>query len=482
MLGAVGADFLFYHHPVGWSAGAWLILITSLTVLRWPRTAFKRLGIAILNGLAGLAVAMVLQPGLISTLLGGMGIITLALAGRLGWFAGFGSWIAAYGGFAREMILRPIRDWQTWKRRAGKEWDLSRPLKRFAFLWMIPILLSMVFVGLFSMANPIIDIWVQRQMDLVRDFLRGFDLPGIDRMVWWMVWSAFIWTLLRCRPFRLKFDLGWTRAVSSMGLKPKISPGDSLLNATLVRCLAWFNLVFAVQTLLDATYLFSGRRLPEGLSHAEYAHRGAYPLVATALLAAGFVLAAFRPGERGDKIRLAHRLVFVWLGQNVFLTFTAAWRLHLYVAVYTLTRLRLAAGIWMLIVAMGLIWIIIRLATGRDNGWLLKVNALTLLAVLYLCSFINLEAYIANYNVNHCKEMRGEGPSIDVLYLAELGEEALPALHRVDELILDPHRRHQTNQALVRVEDILKNNLADWRGWSIRRARLRRYLVPHLDS
>ena len=39
-----------------------------------------------------------------------------------------------------------------------------------------------------------------------------------------------------------------------------------------------------------STYLTGGRRLPRGISFVEYAHRGSYPLIATALLAAAFVL------------------------------------------------------------------------------------------------------------------------------------------------------------------------------------------------
>ena len=44
-----------------------------------------------------------------------------------------------------------------------------------------------------------------------------------------------------------------------------------------------FNALFAVQSVSDLAYLWGGMRLPEGLSYADYAHRGAYPLIVTAL-------------------------------------------------------------------------------------------------------------------------------------------------------------------------------------------------------
>ena len=67
--------------------------------------------------------------------------------------------------------------------------------------------------------------------------------------------------------------------------------------AAILRSLIVFNLMFAVQTMLDAAYLWGGVALPDGMSYASYAHRGAYPLIVTALLAAGFVLVAMRPGS-----------------------------------------------------------------------------------------------------------------------------------------------------------------------------------------
>ncbi|WP_213030895.1 DUF4153 domain-containing protein, partial [Acinetobacter baumannii] len=65
--------------------------------------------------------------------------------------------------------------------------------------------------------------------------------------------------------------------------------------ATILRSLILFNLLFALQTVLDMTYLWGKLALPNDLSYATYAHRGAYPLIVTALLAAGFVLIAMKP-------------------------------------------------------------------------------------------------------------------------------------------------------------------------------------------
>ena len=66
------------------------------------------------------------------------------------------------------------------------------------------------------------------------------------------------------------------------------SQNDFFGVATILRSLILFNLLFAVQTVLDVAYLWGNATLPADISYASYAHRGAYPLILTALLAAGF--------------------------------------------------------------------------------------------------------------------------------------------------------------------------------------------------
>ena len=177
------------------------------------------------------------------------------------------------------------------------------------------------------------------------------------------------------------------------------------------RSLVLFNALFALQSGLDLTYLWGGASLPDGMSHAEYAHRGAYPLIVTALLAAGFVLIAMRPGGPAEHSRLIRPLVLAWIGQNILLVISSIFRLDLYVAAYSLTYLRLAAFIWMILVATGLLLILIQIVLKKPNSWLLTANAVSLALVLYGCCFINVPRLVASYNVEHSpRERRQRGP------------------------------------------------------------------------
>ena len=246
--------------------------------------------------------------------------------------------------------------------------------------------------------------------------------------------------------------------------------------AAILRSLLLFNLLFAVQTVLDLVYLWGGVALPDGMTYATYAHRGAYPLIVTALLAAGFVLVAIKPGGDEERRPVLRALVFLWIAQNVMLVVSSILRLDLYVQVYSLTYWRLAAFVWMLLVATGLVLIVARIAFNRSNRWLVRSNLAALALTCYVCAFINFRSVIANYNVDHCYEMSGAGQGLDFSYLASLGPQALPA---IDRYMSRRSTIFGVRMLTMRRDMLVKEHhdeLDSWRAWSFRGWRLQRYL------
>jgi len=465
----VAADFLFYRQTIGCSVTAFGLLVLGVVLLCYGRSSWNR-GVATLAmALAGLLLAILEYPGILPIALFAIGVISLALTGREGRSAEGKVWILRW-------VVFLTSGWWQWLREltAAYEWGKAnlnlRTLGRGVRKWVLPLLLSLFFVILFAVANPIIDRWLGQ--------LESFARSLWDILPYWLeLPRIFLWALVGIwgvALLRLETRINGYHAASASEKASVVHldfPPDLI-----VRCLALFNAVFAVQTVLDIIYLWGGAKLPQGMTYAAYAHRGAYPLVATALLAALFVLITLRSRHSAEEMRWARRLVYVWLAQNVFLVVSAAWRLHLYIEVYSLTRLRVAAGIWMFLVVMGLGWICWRVVTNRPDSHLVNANLLTLLAVLYVCSFLNFDGAIAAYNVRHCREVTRQGSSIDFAYLLQLGPESLPALGWLIEKNDDP--RVQVNAA--RVADDLRQKLAgdlqDWRGWCFRRHRLSRDL------
>ncbi|MEM1264707.1 MAG: DUF4173 domain-containing protein [Pseudomonadota bacterium] len=186
---------------------------------------------------------------------------------------------------------------------------------------------------------------------------------------------------------------------------------------SVARALVLFNGVLGVQTALDATFLWQGAALPEGMSYAAYAHRGAYPLLATATLAGVFALIA-RPFLDHAVLR---GLMVVWLLQNLALTVSAALRLSAYVEAFGLTYLRVHAALWMGLVAAGLLLVVWQIWRRRTGQWLLFHAAGLAVLVLYSASFVNFAHVIAATNLAR------SGPP-DVAYLCALPSTAEAAL------------------------------------------------------
>ena len=343
---------------------------------------------------------------------------------------------------------------------SGVRPGLMQMLFRQLLGWLIPLVFVAIFLWLFVAANPVLDL-AASQLNLGH-----FAFPEPVRLVAWLLFAAATWALLRPRLLRW---VGKVRAAEP------VMKGENLLfgQSTILRSLVIFNAIFAMQTLMDVTYLWGGMALPAGMSHADYAHRGAFPLIVTALLAAAFVLAAMRQNGPGEQSPLIRGLVYAWIGQNVLLCISAILRLNLYVEAYSLTELRVVAGIWMGLVAVGLLLILLRIVLRQSNGWLIATNLASLVMTLWLCAWIDFPALIARFNVDHSREISGSGVELDLGYLQGLGPTVIPAL---DDYIARAKPQIDAHRVRAQLYGASQENATDWRGWTWRQHRLATYL------
>lgn len=475
------ADALFYGRPVGWTLGLFFAAMIAAVVLRGGRVAPPGPRRLVLAASAGLLVALVDQPGPLVVAMAMLALLSLSSLHRVEGTRSVSAWLARWTETTLRCVGQLPRDLALVVRRCrARGGRPARGLRRLA-VWGLPVLLTMVFVGLFAAANPVIEAWVQHAGEaLGRGLRRLLALVRVERVLFWVGFALPIWSLLRAA-------LRWP--TSRYGLpeppsRPSSEDGETPtrdVSPTLVRCLTLFNLVFAVQLSVDlVTWLSNGAVLPAGVSYGAYARRGAYPLVASALLAALFVLATFPSGpERasptgaGRAMRWARGLVFLWIAQNVALTISAGLRLELYVRAFTLTRWRVAAAIWMLLVAIGLLTIVWRIARHRTNRWLVRTNAAALLAVLFAGCFVPFDAAIAWYDVRNCREAgHADGPAIDRRYLRGLGPEAILPLRWLERRSEAGELRTALRADADALSAELRAELRDWRGWTRRRARI----------
>lgn len=396
------ADFLLWGQGPGLSIALFAVAIFAASLRRAPRP----LALAIL-GLAILPVVELVQ-GLSLAFLG-LGLVSsLCLQSR----PGAPLWPATLALLAQLPSRAPRDLGRAAQRLQGA--SAGPALRGLARAWALPIGGLLVLLALLAAANPLLDDWLARLADWPFD-------PGLwlRRALFWAGTALLAWPLILADPQPAAPRQGPRRPGSRLrlGLNP----------ASVTRALLVFNAALALQSLMDARYLWAGVT-PPGMTLAAYAHRGACPLLATALLAGAFSLAARpfveRPALRG--------LLLLWLGQNILLSLSALYRLELYVQAFGLTYLRVHAAIWMALVALGLALTAWQVAARHGSAWLVWRCAALGLATLYACAFVNFAELIARTNLAMGK--------VDPDYLCALPETAFAALPEtlVRQCLLSP--------------------------------------------
>ena len=460
------ADWLFYGEPLGLSVAIFAVaLIGGALVanrISRDRRRIVTAGIIIVAGV----IPVIEELGVVSFILLVLALATSVTIVTRPDMSGLRSYLTVL----RDLLLvgpyRLVRD-------VVGGFDGPSVMTGIA-VWFVPLALGAVFVVLFASANPLIEQW----LDLLKPG-NGASNLGAGRLLFWIAAMSIVWPFIHIR---------WRRKVASDAVPAEpiahenhaAARWDHVLGrATILRSMILFNLLFAVQTALDMTYLWGNATLPAGLTYAAYAHRGAYALMVTALLAGCFVLVAVRSGAASEEPKLVRPLVYLWIAQNIMLVASSILRLKLYVETYLLTYWRITAFVWMLLVALGLVFIVARIAFERSNQWLIRTNVVALIGVLYVCSLTNFAAIIADFDVMHSHEAGGSGVWLDTSYLESLGPQALPAIDKAIQMGEFSSNLESRRDELL---DMQSHEMASWRAWSFRGWRLRHDLDTHATT
>jgi len=479
------ADWLFFGHAFGVSCIVFALAVCAATIATNPLP--NRRDVAIATAVLSVSLVPLIETAnLITMIFGIAGTAVFALLST-------GHHAANLRGSAQRlasiMLIGPLHlvpDILRLRRTATRSRHAQKSLGLFA-AWLLPLAFGVVFALLFASANP-----------LIEDFITSLD-PGVlfdhispVRIGFWLIAASASWPFIRVRlrhrrarkkphfnpPVAAEQVSGDTAGIPAPPVEPVTALAFLFNRAAVLRSLVLFNGLFAAQTAMDLAYLWGGLELPDGMTYAQYAHRGAYPLIATALLAGVFVLIAMRPGAETERLPMIRILVFAWIAQNVLLVVSSILRLDLYVEVYALTYLRVAAFVWMFMVIVGLVLIVARIALNRSNAWMVSANLINLVLVLYACGFVNFTNVIASYNVEHSRELSGRGIVLDQHYLASLGPQAIPA---IDEFLarigkIDYPRLFLLDCRHMLAAEHKQAMQSNWRAWSYRGARLSSYL------
>lgn len=439
----VAFDRLFPVAIEGFSVGLFALAWLLGVIVARPGMRQARLDIRIAVSLAGVfCVALAYDPGPLAWVMFWAALSISTLLPRCDGFDDAWRWalrliIHGTAGFARP-VVDVVRVLGLRRR------DKRPTFQSVAAVLALPLAGTALFGTLFAIANPVIE-----------EMLGRIQLPSIEKFLEWAFATFLIWPALRPLAVVTRLRLPEPRANLL---------GASLPSVLIALCL--FNALFAVQNGLDIAFLWSGAPLPPGMSMTEYVHRGAYPLIVTALLAGLFVLVTLRSGTPTAANKTIRLLVALWVAQNILLVASSVLRTIDYIVQYELTAWRIAALLWMALVATGLVLIVVRMWFGRSARWLINANAIAAAIVLAPCSLVDVQASAARWNVRHAREVGGRGQALDLCYLEGMGAPALLPL-------IEFERSHLTNPLRDRVREVrgaifeaLVQGQSHWWSWT----------------
>lgn len=206
---------------------------------------------------------------------------------------------------------------------------------------------------------------------------------------------------------------------------------DGLLTATV---LVVINAVVLSFVAVQFSYLFAGVALPNGMTYAEYARSGFFELCAALCVCVAIVVACmiFTRKDAQKKLpRPVSLLLTLFIACNYVIIASAVYRMLTYIGQFDLTVKRVMVT-WLIgVFALCLIGAAIKAWLPRFDA--LRYAAVVVIALSVAVNAVNINAFIAEYNVTSYLESlkTGRVRDIDVDYLGALGPSAAEATLRL---------------------------------------------------
>ena len=319
---------------------------------------------------------------------------------------------------------------------------------------LLPIVLAVVFLSLYSNANPAFGAAINSiKLDFISWPWVGFTLIG-GLLLFGFVYKVAIPELLL-----------WDQSIDNniirkrgthkrnfhvLGLKFEMRAGTILL--------ILLNALLLLFHVIDISHVTSGS-IPTTVSQKEYLHQGINTLIASIVIAILIILYYFR----GNVNFFRHNgwlkvLTYLWVAQNTLLVVSSFYKNYNYVYEFGLTYKRIGVYVYLTLVLFGLITTVFKIFLTKSHFYLFRKNAWAAYLILIFSTFFNWDSIITSYNLNKAKE-------IGFKYLIELSDSNLPELLQYEKRSeVKPH--HQLLLAEKKALFYEKLTSTDWRSWN----------------
>ena len=334
--------------------------------------------------------------------------------------------------------------------------ERARPIVPVLRGLLIAAPILVVFVTLFASADPI---FARAVEDLVGLDLDLGDLTGrvvLGAAIAWLATGAVAMTASIPPTPVAAAGRSWAKSW-------RIGPTEA------VTVLLAVNAVFIGFVGLQAAYLFGGLDTMQaiGLSYAEYARRGFFELVAVAMLAVGLAVALDRLTRTRTAWLIGAGVALMTLTGAVLVS--SAFRMRLYQEAYGWSELRLYVLATIALLAVVLLAMIAGILLDRVR-WIGHVAIVAGLLIGIGLNVIGPIRFITEQNVARLADpslVPEHGTAgLDELYLASLGDDAVPGLIRALPLLDATRAEWLELELALRLRHLRAPGLEAWQAWN----------------
>ncbi len=295
----------------------------------------------------------------------------------------------------------------------------SKKLKIY-FGIAIALIISIVFFALYQQANP-----------LFKEFTKNIDLSWIS--IGWCLFTVWGFLVMyglvyyRDIPAFTEWDIKFNRTLENTNTadEPKEINNNTIIALSLFGLL---NLMLVFVNSLDLINLFGSQELPKGIYLSDFVHNAVWSLIFSIVIAVGLIMWFFKGDLNFNKqSKTLKLLVYFWILQSAVMVVSAMVRNGMYVAEYQLTYLRIGVYVFLSLSLVGLFFTGLKIAKTKSAWYLVRQNFEAWFLLLSLCSFVNWDKIISDYNIAHAKTFK----ALDKSYLVGLSNANLPELTTV---------------------------------------------------
>lgn len=340
--------------------------------------------------------------------------------------------------------------------------------KKVYFGIFIALIIAIVFFALYQQANP-----------LFKEFTKNINLS----------WISIGWCLFTVWGFLVIYGLVYYRQLDQLSNLDIISNKTLLntlekseeqkeINNNTVIALALFgllNVMLVLVNALDVTNLIGSHELPKGVHLSDFVHNAVWSLVFSIIIALGLIMWFFKGELNFNKqSKTLKLLVYFWILQSAIMVISAMVRNSWYVAEYQLTYLRIGVYVFLSLSLVGLLFTFLKIKQTKSAWYLVRQNFEAWFLLLSLCSIINWDKLISDYNIKHAKNAQ----VLDKAYLIGLSNANLPELTQIVfkntpdslfKLSADPWSNYDLKRLSSKIYDFINDKQAEtWQSFNLR--------------